>query len=176
MKQNNVSNHVLMKQSSYFQKHESKQTEKNKLAVVQNSILDFKKYRKELKHTEKKIRKETEELSTEVIPLPRPKKTFYGKSRPAKLVSTLNNMRSTDIDKFEKEEIIKKIPLAKNTWYDWLINYILNSIERQRDRVIEKIMSLFKIKNINEDKRKAKDSKKLYDRMKKHDEKKERKR
>ena len=30
-----------------------------------------------------------------------------------------------DMDKFEQKEM-KKISLIKNTWYDWLINYIPN--------------------------------------------------
>ena len=32
-----------------------------------------------------------------------------------------------DVDKFEQKEM-KKIRSIKNTWYDWLINYILDPI------------------------------------------------
>ena len=32
-----------------------------------------------------------------------------------------------DMDKFEQKEM-KKIRSIKNTWYDWLINYILDPI------------------------------------------------
>ena len=66
------------------------------------------------------------------MPFPKRKKDFYEKSRPEKLVSTLNNMSFTDMDKFEKEKTMKKRPLVENTtWYDWLINYISNPIKEQ---------------------------------------------
>ena len=66
------------------------------------------------------------------MPFPRCNRDFYEKSRPEKLVSTLNNMSFTDMDKFEKEKMMKKRPLVKNTtWYDWLINYISNPIKEQ---------------------------------------------
>ena len=33
------------------------------------------------------------------------------------------------MDKFEPKETMKKRPLAKSPWYDWLINYILKPIK-----------------------------------------------
>ena len=29
------------------------------------------------------------------------------------------------MDKFEEKEMMKKTPFAKHSWYDWLINYIV---------------------------------------------------
>ena len=40
------------------------------------------------------------------------------------------------MDKFEQKEMMKKRPLTKKTWYNWLINYISNPKD--------KFMSLFK--------------------------------
>ena len=34
------------------------------------------------------------------------------------------------MDKFEVKEILKKRLFIKNTWYDWLINYISMPIRR----------------------------------------------
>ena len=39
---------------------------------------------------------------------------------------------------------IKKIRPVKNTWYDWLINYILESIRKSVGGFQNKIVSLFK--------------------------------
>ena len=41
------------------------------------------------------------------------------------------------MDKFEQKEMMKKRPLIKNTWNDWLISYIPEPIKK------DKIMSLF---------------------------------
>ena len=35
--------------------------------------------------------------------------------------------------------MVKKKSLLKNTWYDWLINFILESIKRQCDKKTLKI-------------------------------------
>ena len=44
------------------------------------------------------------------------------------------------MDKFEEKEM-KKISTVKNTWYDWLINYIPEPITKSvggfKDKVIE---------------------------------------
>ena len=34
------------------------------------------------------------------------------------------------MDKFERKEMIRKRPFAKNTWCDWLTNYIPQPIRR----------------------------------------------
>ena len=44
-----------------------------------------------------------------------------------------------DMDKFEQKEI-KKIRHLKNTWYDWLINYIPGSIRRSLGGLKGKIL------------------------------------
>ena len=46
-----------------------------------------------------------------------------------------------DMDRFEKEEMKKKkkIRPIKNTWYDWLINYISKPIRKS-----ESVLKLFK--------------------------------
>ena len=47
-----------------------------------------------------------------------------------------------DIDKLEQKEMIEKRLLPKNTWYDWLSNYIPELIKTVGG-VEGKIMSLF---------------------------------
>ena len=47
------------------------------------------------------------------------------------------------MDKTEQKEI-KKIRLTKNTWYDWLINYIPEPIRKGLGGFKDKIVSLFK--------------------------------
>lgn len=54
---------------------------------------------------------------------------FYKKSRTTKLAYILNSISSTDVDKFGKLEMTKKILFSKNAWYDWLTNYILEPIK-----------------------------------------------
>ena len=61
---------------------------------------------KELKGRKVKIKREMEELFFKPI-----------------IVST------DDMDKFEQKEMKKKRPI-KNTWYDWLINYVPNPIRK----------------------------------------------
>ena len=48
-----------------------------------------------------------------------------------------------EMDKFEQKEM-KKIRPIKNTWYDWLIDYIPEPIWKSVDRFKEKVISLFK--------------------------------
>ena len=49
-----------------------------------------------------------------------------------------------DIDKFEKKEM-KKIRPIKNTWYDWLISYIPESIIKKVSGFKDKVITLFMI-------------------------------
>ena len=46
------------------------------------------------------------------------------------------------IDKFEQKSL-KKIRSIKNTWYDWLISYVPESIRKSVDSFKDKIFSLF---------------------------------
>ena len=83
--------------------------QKNQFLKVKNSVLELEKYFIELKDIELKdreikIKREIEELFFKPI-----------------IVSI------DDMDRFEKKEM-KKIGLVKNTWYDWLINYVPESI------------------------------------------------
>ena len=48
-----------------------------------------------------------------------------------------------NMDKFEQKEM-KKIRLIKNTWYDWLINYIPEPIRKSVGGFKDKIISIFK--------------------------------
>ena len=85
--------------------------QKNQFLMVKNSLLelekDFIELRDiELKDREVKIKRETEELFFKPI-----------------MVSI------DDINKFEQKEM-KKIRRIKNTWYDWLINYIPEPIRK----------------------------------------------
>ena len=47
-----------------------------------------------------------------------------------------------DVDKFENK--MKEIRPIKNTWYDWLINYILEPIRKSVGGFKDKVISLFK--------------------------------
>ena len=47
-----------------------------------------------------------------------------------------------DMDKFEQKEM-KKIKPVKNSWYDWLINYIPKPITKIVGGFKDKIVSLF---------------------------------
>ena len=84
---------------------------KNQFLKVKNSLLELEEdfialKDRELKDIEVKIKREIEELFFKPI-----------------IVSI------DDMDKFEQKEI-KKIRPVKNTWYDWLINYIAGSIKK----------------------------------------------
>ena len=48
-----------------------------------------------------------------------------------------------DMDEFEQKEM-KKIRPIKNTWYDWLINYIPEPIRKSVCGFKDKIVSLFR--------------------------------
>ena len=48
------------------------------------------------------------------------------------------------MDRFEKKKEMKKIRSIKNTWYDWLINYIPEPIRKSVGGFKDKIVSLFK--------------------------------
>ena len=85
--------------------------QKNQFLNVKNSLLELEKDFIELKdrvlkNTDVKIKGEIEQL-------------FY------KLII----MSIDDMDKFEQKEM-KKIRAIKNTWYDWLINYIPETIRK----------------------------------------------
>ena len=58
-----------------------------------------------------------------------------------------------DMDKFEKKELTKKKTFRKNTWYDWydrLISYIPEPMQKTVGRVKDQIVSLFKTKDDSE--------------------------
>ena len=48
-----------------------------------------------------------------------------------------------DTDKFDQKHM-KKIKSIKNTWYDWLINYIPEPIRKSVGGFENKVISLFK--------------------------------
>ena len=103
-----------------------KKMRKNQFLKVKNSLLelekDFKELRdQELKDREVKIKREIEELFFKPI-----------------IVSIYN------MDRFEKKKEMKKIRSIKNTWYDWLINYIPEPIRKSVGGFKDKIVSLFK--------------------------------
>ena len=52
-------------------------------------------------------------------------------------------MSIENIDKFEQREM-KIIKSCKNTWYDWLINYILEPIRKSVTGFKNNVISLFK--------------------------------
>ena len=74
---------------------------------------------RELKDREVKIKREIEELFFKPI-----------------IVSI------DDMDKFEQEKV-KKIRPIKNTWYDWLVNYIPELIRKSVGGFKEKTISFF---------------------------------
>ena len=52
-------------------------------------------------------------------------------------------MSIDDMGKFKEKEM-KKIRPIKNTWYDWLISYISESIRKIEGGFKDKVISLFK--------------------------------
>ena len=85
---------------------------KNQFLNVKNSLLELEKDFIELKDIELrdrevKIKREIQELFPKLI------------------IASID-----DMDKFEKKEM-KKIRPVKNTWYDWLINYIPEAIRKR---------------------------------------------
>ena len=98
---------------------------KNHFLKVKNSLLELEKDFIELKDRdlndrEVKIKREIEELFFKPI-----------------IVSI------DDMDKFEQKEM-KKIRPVKNTWYDFLINYIPEPTRKSVGGFKDKIVSLFK--------------------------------
>ena len=91
---------------------------KNSLLELEKDFIELKD--RELKDREVKIKREIEEL-------------FF---KP--LIMSLD-----DMDKFEQKEM-KKIRLIKNTWYDWLINYIPEPLKKAVRGFKDKIVSLFR--------------------------------
>ena len=81
---------------------------------------------KELKGREVKIKREMEELFLKPI-----------------------NMLTDGVDKFEQEEMKKKRSF-KNTWYDWLINYVPNQIRKTVGVLKTKVVSVFKTNTLEE--------------------------
>ena len=82
--------------------------QKNQFLRVKNSLLELENDFIKLKDREVKIKREIEEL-------------FFKQT-----VVSLD-----DMNKFEQKEM-KKIRSIKNTWYDWLINYIPEPIKKCR--------------------------------------------
>ena len=58
-------------------------------------------------------------------------------------------MTIDDMDKFEQKEM-KKIRPIKNTWYDWLINYIPEPIRKSVGGFKDKMVSLFKTNTLKQ--------------------------
>ena len=77
---------------------------KNSLLELGNNFIELKD--RGLNDGEVKIKRETEEVFLKLIVL-----------------------SIDDMDKFERKNV-RKIRLFKNTWYDWLINYIPQSIRK----------------------------------------------
>ena len=93
--------------------------QKNQFLKVKNNLLELEKDFIELKDKEVKIKREIEEL-------------FF---KP--IIVSLD-----DMDKFEQKEI-KKVRPIKDTWYDWLINYIPEPIRKRVGGFKDKFISLF---------------------------------
>ena len=96
---------------------------KNQFLKVKNSLLELEKDFIELKDRESKDVKIKREI----------KGLFF---KP--IIVTID-----DMDKFEKKEMKKKIPVKK-TWYDWLNNYIPKPIRKNVNGFNDKIVSYFK--------------------------------
>ena len=97
----------------------------NQFLKVKNSLLELEKgfielKDKELKDREVKVKREILELFSKPI-----------------IVST------DEMDKFEQQEM-KKIRPIKNTWNDWLIDYILEPIRKSSCGFKDKIVGLLK--------------------------------
>ena len=97
----------------------------NQFLKVKNSLLELEKgfielKDKELKDREVKVKRQILELFSKPI-----------------IVST------DEMDKFEQQEM-KKIRPIKNTWNDWLIDYILEPIRQSSCGFKDKIVSLLK--------------------------------
>ena len=100
--------------------------QKNQFLKVKNNLLELEKDFIELKDKEVKIKREIEEL-------------FF---KP--IIVSLD-----DMDKFEQKEI-KKVRPIKDTWYDWLINYIPEPIRKRVGGFKDKFISLFNTNTHNQ--------------------------
>ena len=56
-----------------------------------------------------------------------------------------------DIDRFKKMEM-KKIRPIKNTWYDWLINYIPEPTRKSVSALKDKVTSQLRLNKLEDDK------------------------
>ena len=101
-----------------------KDMRKNQFLKVKNSILELEKDFIELKVGEVKIKRQIELFFKPII------------------------VSIDDMDKFELKEM-KKIRPVKNTWYDWLINYIPEPIRKSVGDFKDKIVSHFKTNTPN---------------------------
>ena len=100
---------------------------KNQFLKLKNSLLELEEHfielkDKELKGREIKIKREIEKLFFKLI------------------IVSIDDM---DEHKFEEKEM-KKIMSIKNTWYDWLINYIPDPVRKNVGGFKDKIVSFFK--------------------------------
>ena len=98
--------------------------QRNKLLKVKSIPLELENYfleikERDLKDGEGKVKREIGELFSKPI------------------IVFLDNM-----DKFEQKEM-KKIRFIKNTWYDWLINYISDPVRESVGVFKDKIVRLF---------------------------------
>ena len=109
-----------------------KNVRKNQFLKIKNSILELEKYFIELKDRELKDR---------VIKFKREIKELFFK---------LVILSIDDMDKFGQKEM-KKIRSIKNTWYDWLINYIPEPITKSVDGFKNKVISLLRQIHLNEE-------------------------
>ena len=57
-------------------------------------------------------------------------------------------MSIDDIDKFEQKEM-KKIKPIKNSWYNWLFNYIPEPVRTSVDGFKDKVISLLRQIDLN---------------------------
>ena len=101
-----------------------KDMRKNQFLKVKNSLLELEKDFIELKDREVKIKRQIELFFKPII------------------------VSIDDMDKFELKEM-KKIRPVKNTWYDWLINYIPEPIRKSVGDFKDKIVSHFKTNTPN---------------------------
>ena len=97
---------------------------KNQFLRVKNSLLELEKDFIKLKYRELKDREKKSKRDRRAIFKP--------------IIVSID-----DMDKFE-EKGMKKIRPIKNTWYDWLINYILEPIRKSVGGFKVKVISPFK--------------------------------
>ena len=108
-----------------------KNMRKNQFLKVKNSLLELEKdfieqKDSKLKNREVKIKREIEKLFFELI-----------------------KVSIDDMDKVERKEM-KKIRSIKNTWYDWLIDYIREPVKKNVGGFKDRIEILFKTNTPNQ--------------------------